>query len=73
MKKFIVFLCSILLVLGTAGVCDAIMYGGVDFPEGAVSFADSVFSFDPVIKSGQPAAVYLDPLQALGIPNYMSI
>lgn len=44
--------------------------GGTDFPEGAVSFADAVASFDPVIKNGQPSARYTDPADALGLPDY---
>jgi len=44
-------------------------FGGVEFPQGAISFADVLVSFEPVIKSGQPGSAYLDGAQALGIPD----
>lgn len=44
--------------------------GGTEFPEGAVSFADAVASFDPVIKNGQPLDRFTDPQDALGVPDY---
>lgn len=45
-------------------------FGGVEFPQGASSFADAVKSFDPVIKSGQPTAPFLIASRALGVPDY---
>ena len=50
----------------------AVIYGGVDFPDGAVSFADSVVDYSPAINGGQPTATYRDPLEALGIPDQPS-
>jgi hypothetical protein len=47
----------------------AVIYGGVDFPDGAVSFADAVADFSPVIQAGQPTAQHLVPERALGIPD----
>ena len=38
-------------------------------PAGAASYADAVFSFDPVIQGGEPLAKYLDPTEALGAPD----
>jgi hypothetical protein len=58
-----------LMALGAAP-SQAEVFGGVDFPQGVSSFADAVVSFDPVIKNGQPTAPYLNPLQALGVPDY---
>lgn len=58
-----------LLALGAAP-SQAEVFGGVDFPQGIGSFADAVASFDPVIKNGQPTAPHLNPLQALGAPDY---
>lgn len=48
----------------------ATLIGGVDFPDGAVSFADKVVSYTP----GDPApnSPYADPKNALGIPDYVS-
>ncbi len=45
-------------------------YGGVEFPDGAVSFADAVIDFSPSINgSGNPCCQYIDPLKALGEPE----
>ena len=46
------------------------VYGGVDFPDGASSFADAVTDYSPVISGGGPVAPYNDPADALGIPDY---
>jgi hypothetical protein len=45
---------------------------GIDFPDGAVSFADAVAAFNPVIKNGDPITEALDSSQALGLPNHAS-
>jgi hypothetical protein len=50
----------------------AAIFGGVEFPAGAVSFADVVVSYQPLFGGG-PAPTnpnYLDPTKALGIPDY---
>lgn len=45
--------------------------GGVDFPQGKVSFADAVVSFNPKINaSNQPNPEFRDPLEALGPPDF---
>ncbi len=47
-------------------------FGGIDFPQGAVSFADRVVSYDPLF-SGGPAPThpnFTDPNEAIGPPNY---
>lgn len=62
-------LASIALCASTAA--SATIFHGVDFPDGAASFADSVVSYDPAFGGGTvPAAAYQDTSQALGIPNY---
>jgi hypothetical protein len=43
------------------------IFGGVEFPQGSVSFADAVVSYTPV---GPPANAYQGAFNALGIPNY---
>ena len=48
----------------------AAIYGGVDFPGGASSFADAVVTYDPTLGGASgPQASARDPLQALGIPT----
>lgn len=48
----------------------AAIYGGIEFPDGAISFADAVVSYTPgadVDVSGS----YYDPQEALGTPDYI--
>lgn len=45
---------------------NAQIIGGIEFPDGAVSFADAVTTFLPGPDVGAP---HLDPARALGIPN----
>jgi len=45
----------------------AATYGGVEFPDGAVSFADAVVSYTQGTNVGSP---YDDPTDALGTPDY---
>lgn len=51
-----------------AGAAHADLIGGVEFPDGAASFADAVKSFNPAVPG--PDAPYLGPENALGVPNY---
>jgi len=60
------------LVLATWTNADGAIFGGIDFPDGAVSFADAVISYDPLFGGG-PAPTdpnFLDPSMSLGIPDY---
>lgn len=52
-----------LLALGTA---EAAIYSGIEFPQGAASFADSVDSFTP---GAGPAAAFLSAANSLGPPD----
>jgi len=48
----------------------ATVYGGVDFPSGATSFADAVVSYAPSYGGTTgPAVQYQTPLEALGVPT----
>jgi len=46
--------------------------GGTDFPEGAVSFADVVVGYAPVVQAGEPTAANQTAQKALGVPDYES-
>lgn len=48
------------------------MYGGIEFPDGSISFADSVVSYDPGFGGGNTPTDpnFTDPSMALGIPDY---
>lgn len=58
--------------LAGAKLADAVTYGGIEFPDGAISFADSVVSYQPLFGGG-PAPThsnFIDPNEALGAPDY---
>lgn len=44
--------------------------GSVDFPAGAISFADELVSYSPAINSGDPTEPYRGGFNALGLPDY---
>lgn len=52
----------------------AAIFGGIEFPSGASSFADSVIQYDPSYSSGTVPtdANFTNPVSALGIPDYFS-
>lgn len=56
------------LAIGGTASASAEIYNGVDFPQGAISFADSVVSY--TLTSGTPGTPYQGSFNALGIPNY---
>jgi hypothetical protein len=64
---------GILLALGMAVAlpAHAIPIGGVEFPEGAVSFADTVVSYS--LTASVPSAPHQGDFNALGIPNYAGV
>ena len=59
-----------LFLVSVPTIANAVLIGGVDFPEGAASFADSVVSYNPVISGGGPTAPHQIPENALGEPDY---
>jgi hypothetical protein len=50
----------------------AATYGGVDFPAGAISFADAVVSYDLPPAADAPNAANSVAAHALGAPDYVS-
>jgi len=59
----------VLFMFGMVNVASAAIYGGIDFPAGAVSFADEWISYEPTADVHSP---HNDPAAALGIPDYIS-
>jgi hypothetical protein len=53
----------------------AVLIGGVEFPQGAASFADAVINYSPVLVSSgtQPTAPHRGDFNALGVPNYAGV
>lgn len=46
------------------------VFGGIEFPQGASSFADEVISYDPLFSGGPaPIAAFSNPSDALGAPD----
>ena len=60
------------LVVMSVSQARAEVFGGIDFPEGAASFADAVVSYEPLFGGGPgPTHVnFTDPTSALGPPDY---
>lgn len=48
----------------------ATLIGGVEFPQGEISFADSVHSFTPNILNSEPGDIFLGANNALGVPDH---
>ncbi len=67
LKNFIILA---ILVLSSAQ-SRAVLIGGIEFPQGSISFADSVVNF--TVGSGSPTAPHLGAFNALGQPNYAGV
>jgi len=48
----------------------AVLIGGVEFPQGAASFADAVSNYAPGIVASGPTAPHQGAFNALGAPDY---
>lgn len=50
----------------------AVVIGGVDFPQGTASFADSVINYSPslFVRSVTPGSPYQGAMNALNVPDY---
>ena len=58
------------LGLLSAGSANAVLIGNVEFPQGAVSFADSVISYQPGLAGADPGLTWQGAFNALGVPNF---
>lgn len=58
-------------LVGTPLSAHAVLIGGVDFPQGAVSFADAVVDFS--VGGGGATAPHLGAFNALGAPDYAGV
>lgn len=68
-KAFIVLTGTALVTLETTNAAQAAKFGGVEFPNGILSFADAVISYNPSINNGSPIASARNPNKALGAPD----
>ena len=59
--------------LGFFANAHAAQFGGVEFPQGAISFADAVIDYSPGVVSGNPSDPHRGSFNALGAPNYNNI
>ena len=70
MKMIRVFLAMVLLAnISLVSQVAAEEYGGIEFPHGAASFADTVLSYDNMYSGGPAPTMRTDPSEALGIPQ----
>lgn len=68
------FQASVLAALLAAPVgAHAVLIGGVEFPQGAVSFADTVVAYAPGEVGGNPSTPHRGAFNALGVPNYAGV
>lgn len=58
------------VALGLPMAAQAVLIGGVEFPQGAISFADTVASYNPNGGGAVPSAPHQGSSNALGTPNY---
>lgn len=74
MKKYFRPLISAVVLAFGAHQASSLTFDGVTFPEGAISFADSVVSYTPSLVAGGdlPSGTYSDPAAALGVPDWKS-
>lgn len=62
------------LTLGmSAAGARAEIIGGVEFPQGALSFADAVVSYQPGLEGNAPTAPHQGAANALGVPDYNGV
>ncbi len=67
MKKSIYLLVVVTIIFGLSISSHAIPIKGIEFPDGAISFADAVYSYT---QGSTAAAPYNDPNTALGVPDW---
>ena len=58
------------LLLGAACHSDAEIIGGVEFPQGAISFADALVSYSPGLVGANPTEPHRGAENALGLPDF---
>lgn len=70
-RQFQIICMTVCLAVASQSVF-AVPYGGIEFPQGAISFADVVVSYEPLFGGGPgpTSANFMDPDAALGIPDY---
>lgn len=68
----IVFSALLLVPVGAPNAL-AVLIGGIEFPDGAISFADAVIDYDNTLGGSPPTdANFLDPAESLGVPDYVN-
>lgn len=70
MKKILTTVAAVAALLCAANPANAVIIGGVDFPQGTISFADAVGIYQPGLEGASPTAPFQLPGSALGAPNF---
>ena len=68
-RYFLVFLAVISGLAASAGRARADVYRGIEFPQGAASFASRVVAYNPAIVDGEPSESHRQAANALGPPD----
>ena len=70
LQNLSVVLATALIISASA---EAVVYDGIDFPSGDMSFADAVLGYQPTYGGGPAPADpnYVNPLRALGPPDFV--
>lgn len=61
------------IALCSAMPAHAVLIGGVEFPQGAISFADVSVSYAPGLAGASPSAPHQGAFNALGVPDYAGV
>jgi hypothetical protein len=64
------FALSLLTAHPASAVFIGNVQGGTEFPSGAISFADEVVDYSPILVSSNPSPPHRNPATALGLPDY---
>jgi hypothetical protein len=66
MSKLIFYLSFVMMLTAVTSPVEAVLIGGVEFPNGPASFADEVVSYTQGVGV---APIHADPTSALGVPE----
>ena len=73
MKKIALLAAICFVNIIVVSAAKAAVYGGIEFPEGAVSFADEVIRFEPLYSGGPAPTLNTNPQLALGVPEGLAV
>ncbi|ARN56339.1 hypothetical protein [Sedimentisphaera salicampi] len=69
-RAFLVIISAAVFISGTSALAEE--FGGIEFPNGELSFADEVITYAPLHSGGPAPTTAENPQKALGTPDYSS-